>query len=642
MWLAFVLLAAAAMLDGAQVSAQTRPRAASTEQASVGAAAADARARYTIRLKLDFDRRSYNGTERVRWVNRDTRPTSVLYFHLYANFRAGNNGSDAARNSSDERFRASDAGHAQPPVSSPATATGANAQAAPAEADEPSIEVTEVRASSNGQPLAFSLDEQRVTLRVQLREALASGAATEIELTFKGSVPEIDPDETSLSSHVVQQVGAAIRDTREWRRARDSNFFSRGVMLLGTAYPVLAVRDGDDWQRKVEASVGDVVYTEAADYEVSIDAPADVALYTSAGEAHPVGVGGAVADDSTRADDGGARPSVDSQRRSYAGEKLRSFAVIAGRTLRAEERTVSGVVVRSIYMSEHETTGQRVLAVAAEAVRVFVERFGASPFRIVNIAEAPLVAGVGNMEFAGLGVVASAYYVDFDSPATRNLPSIVREQRASVEDSLEFAAAHVLAHQWWGASVGSDPERTPVLDEALSHWSALLYYQEAHGAERAAQALDDQLRGVYQIYRTFGGDDMSADHNARDYRNSFQYAAIVSSKGALMFIALRKLLGEERFWKALRGYYEANRFEIAEMDDLEAAFVAEVPVGERRALTRLFNRWLSEKRGDEDIAPPNPQLAAALGLAVEQNGSKDRNTFSRLGRFFWRQMTRIR
>ena len=42
---------------------------------------------YQINLKLDFDGRSYTGTERERWINDDNCPTSVLYFHLYANLR---------------------------------------------------------------------------------------------------------------------------------------------------------------------------------------------------------------------------------------------------------------------------------------------------------------------------------------------------------------------------------------------------------------------------------------------------------------------------------------------------------------------------------------------------------------------------
>jgi aminopeptidase N len=225
----------------------------------------------------------------------------------------------------------------------------------------------------------------------------------------------------------------------------------------------------------------------------------------------------------------------------------------------------------------------------------------------------------------------------------RALPELVREQRASVEDSLEFAAAQGVAQQWWGETVGSDPAREAVVDEALAQWSALLYVQDVHGEERAAGVQEDQLRGVYQVYRTFGGEDRAADSPTREYRNSFQYAAIVATKGALMFVALRQLLGEAKFFKALRAYYESNRLEVARLEDLRAAFVAEAELQQRRVVTRIFDRWLSEKRGDQDIAPPNPQLLAALGVTAENSQTpRDRNAFSRLGRFFWRQMTRIR
>ena len=561
---------------------------------------------YQINFALDFDARSFTATERVRWVNRDHRPASIIYFHLYANLRSSNN-NDANR-------------AVAPPASGEETA------AAP---DEPRLEIKSVRHARTLLPLAYALDEQATLLRVNLREPVAAGAATEIEIGFQGSVPEIDPDETSLPSHVIQQLGAALRDTREMRRARDINFRARGVMLLGSAYPVLAVREGDAWQREVRATVGDPMHTEMSDYEVTIDAPADVALFTS-GEPQ------------RRVDSNSNMNGGNSSVRTFAGENLRNFAIIGGRSLASAERTVAGVRVRSIWTAEHEKIGRRVLDTATEAVRVFTARFGALPYSTVSVAEAPLVAGLGSAEFANLSVIASAFYVDFDSPAIRNLPELVREQRQSVEDSLEFAAAHMLAHQWWGMLVGNSPERAPVLDEALAHWSALVYYRETHGAIRAGQARDDQLRGIYEIYRTFGGDDMPADRPARDYRNSFQYAAIVSAKGALMYDALVKLLGEERVFTALRRYAEANRFEIAELDDLRGAFIAEAPVTERRAVTRTFDRWLSERHGDEDIAPPNPQLAAALGLASEPPGTNNRNAFSRLGRFFWRQMTRIR
>ncbi|HEY0319702.1 MAG TPA: M1 family aminopeptidase [Pyrinomonadaceae bacterium] len=557
------------------------------------------RTRYRITLDLDVNGRAYTGMESVRWVNSSDRSTNVLYFHLYPNLR-----STVQRPS---------------PSANPAAS---NVEAA---ADEPKLEITSVRVARTGAPLPFVFDDQGRTLRVMLRESVAANGATEIQIDFKGSVPEIDPDETGLLAHLIQQVGAVLRGEREIRRARDMNFSSRGVLLLGASYPLLAARDGDDWQRKVEQSIGDPVYADVADYAVEIRAPESVSLFTSGIESKEAAEG--------------------QHSRIFTGESLRSFAIIAGRSLRSEERNVGGIRVRSVFNEGHEAIGRRVLGIAAEAVRTFTARFGELPFKSVTVGEAPLVAGLGSAEFSSFSVIASAFYVDFDSPSMRNLPEIVREQRTSLEDSLEFAVAHVVAHQWWGAAVGNDPERSPVLDEALANWSALLYYKEAHGDERAELALDDQLRGVYKIYRTFGGEDMEADRASREYKNSFQYSAIVSSKGALMFTALRRLMGDDKFFAALKSYYSANMFEVAELDDLRGSFIAEAPLEQRRSVARTFSRWLSQKRGDQDIAPPDPKLAVELGLPASQSkneGGGGGNAFARLGKFFWQQMTRLR
>jgi hypothetical protein len=561
---------------------------------------------YQINLTLDLDARSYTGLERVRWTNRDDRPASVLYFHLYSNIRAQHN---------------------VPASREPQQGSSNSSSLA---TDEPRLEITGVNSTASGAAIPYSLDEQATILRINLREAVAAGATTELSIRFKGNVPEIDSEETTLSSHVLQQVGAALRSEREMRRARDINFRCRGVMLLGTAYPVLATRYGDDWQRKVEMSIGDMIFTETADYRVQIDAPADVALFTS-GES----ITGPARDETTLA-------NAPATAREFTGANLRDFAIVAGRSLRAKERRVGDVTVRSVFMAEHETTALRVLGVAAESARVYAARFGPLPYKTISVVELPLVAGMSSTEFSGLGAMASAFYVDFDSPLMRNLPEIVREQRASLEDSLEFTVAHVVAHQWWGAAVGNDPARDPVLDEALANWSALLYYQDVYGEQRAQVALDDQLRGVYKIYRTFGGEDMEATRDAREYRNAFQYAAIIASKGALMFAALRRLLGDERFFAALGHYYRSNIFSIAEVEDLRAAFLSSAPPAQKRDVARLFTRWLNSKRGDEDIAPPDPNLAAALGVNPNAGKGGDHNAFTRLGKFFWQQMTRIR
>jgi Peptidase family M1 domain len=550
------------------------------------------RTHYQISLELDFDNRSYTGAERLRWFNQADRSASVLYFHLYSNLRVDSSSSSGGL-----------------------------------EPDEPRLEITRVRSADTEMPLSFSLDDQGTTLRVNLREPLPPGEATEIEVRFRGSVPEIDADETGLTTHVVKQISAALRSEREIRRPRDINFRSRGVMLLSTFYPVLAVHDGEEWHRKLEPSIGDFVFNEIADYEVSIEVSPGVSIFTSGFE---------------RSKTGGVKEVT-----TFSGSGLRDFTIVAGRNLRTEEVDVGGKKIRSIFVPEHERIGKRVLRISADAARIFNSRFGPLPFDSVTIVEAPLVAGLGSTEFSAFNLIASAFYVDFDSPAMRNLPEIIREQRAAVEQSLEWTVAHLMAHQWWGVAVGSDPAREPVLDEALASWSALLYYREVYGDEQATAVLRDELTGVYRLYRTFGGEDMTANRPSREYRNSFQYEAIVTTKGALMFIELRRMLGDERFFRALQNYYKSNMFEIAELQNLRAAFIAETPVEQRQAVTRTFTRWLATKHGDEDVARPDAELANTLGLPAKpgQQKSGDRGAltaFAKVGKFFWQQMTRIR
>ena len=475
----FVVLAIAASIEAQSAIGQTNAKL--------------ERPLYKIDLEIDFDHLSYTGVERLRWLNDNDKPTSVLYFHLYPNIRVPDQ---------------------QASSTAPANTT--------AEPDEPRMDIVSVRSDPSELSLSFGLEDQGTILRVNLREPVLPYSTTDIEIKFKGTVPDIDPDETSLTTHVVKQVSAALRSEREMRRARDINFRCRSIMLLATSYPLLVVRDADEWRRRIDPSVGDVVFGEVADYDVTITAPG-VDVFTSAPEV-------------TRSD---------KQTRTFSGTALREFAVLVGKGLRSEHTEINGVKITSIYQADHERVGKRALTIASNAFRVFTTAFGPLPYKAITVAEAPLVAGLGSTEFSGFNVIASAFYVDFDSPAVRNLPELIREQRPSVEESLEWTVGYLVANQWWGSAVGNDPAREPVLDEALSCWSSLLYYRSTYGKEKAAAVLDDQVRGVYRLYRTFGGDDMFANRPSRDYRNTFQYAAIVTAKGALMFVELEDTLGED-------------------------------------------------------------------------------------------------
>src|SRR5829696_5802676 len=110
---------------------------------------------YKIDLKIDFDRLTYSGTERVRWINRGEKATSIIYFHLYPNLRTG-----------DQAFQINN--------TTP-------------EPDEPRLDILEVRAGSDNSLLFSSLDDQGTTLRVNLREQVPPEGAAEVIIKFKGS-----------------------------------------------------------------------------------------------------------------------------------------------------------------------------------------------------------------------------------------------------------------------------------------------------------------------------------------------------------------------------------------------------------------------------------------------------------------------
>ena len=224
-------------------------------------------------------------------------------------------------------------------------------------------------------------------MRVSLHEAVAAGKSTEVVIGFKGNVPEVDGDETGLTTHVVKQVSAALRAERETRRPRDVNFRCKGVMLLGTSYPVLAVHDGEQWLRKLEPSVGDIVFNEVADYEVKIEVAPDVVVFTSAGE------------DENQPDKGKAT--------LFSARALRDFAIIAGRNLRSEQKEVGETTLRSIFLPEHAAVGKRVLAMRG-FFKSFQIKIWPTAVQDNQHCRSSLVAGLGSTEFSGFDVIASA------------------------------------------------------------------------------------------------------------------------------------------------------------------------------------------------------------------------------------------
>jgi Peptidase family M1 domain len=517
------------------------------DQAAEPADKPSSRDTYRVEIDLDYHKASFTGRETLRFTNTSREDLSFINFFLYPNFGLS-------------------------------------------EGDKPSLAVQKV--TTGGRELYYSLRSHNALLRVELPQKLPSGRSIELTLNFSARVPRVQREETSLLAHFLQEIGDALNDERQPKDARDIFFAGEEAMLLGHFFPMLAPSDQQTVEQNLAVSVSSLVNGEIADYEVTIRTDERLAVIASAE---------CVESRALQSDGMDIRKS-----QTFRGEKLRGFAVAVVERMKSVERKTGAARAVSYFRESDERLGKRTLDFAVNAIDVYEKSFGAYPYSLLQVVEMPLAAGYSNIQFPGIVVVAQAYYIDFDAPEAARLPGVLREQADIIKSSFEFTIAHGVAKQWWGEAVGSDFERAPYLDEALANFSAAYYHEAIYGKKLGDLIIDQQLRGAYQAYRMLGGVDVEAEKPVKDYRNSLQYTAIVQAKGGLLFVALRKELGDERFFEALRQYYSKHSFRVATPETLRNSFIAssENP----RAAQAIFQRWLKEKRADEDIGAPDVTL----------------------------------
>jgi aminopeptidase N len=505
------------------------------------------RAAYRIEIDLDYHKASFIGRETLRFTNTTREDQDFVNFYLYPNFGL-------------------------------------------LDEDKPSLVVQKI--TTGGRELSYGMRSRYALLRAELPQKLQPGQSLELTLEFSAQVPRVQREETSLLAHFLQEIGDALSDERQPKDARDIFFAGEESMLLGHFFPMLAPREQEAVEQNLAVSVSSLVDGEVADYEVTVRTDERLTVIASA----------ECVESRTQQADG-----TDKRRsQTFRGENLRGFAVAVVERMKSAERKAGATRAVSYFRESDERIGRRALDCAANAINVYEKSFGAYPYSLLQIVEAPLAAGYSNIQFPGMVVIAQAYYIDFDAPEAARLPAVLREQSDIIKSSFEFTIAYGVAKQWWGQAVGGDSEHAPYLDEALANFSAAYYHEAIYGKKLGDLIIDQQLRGAYQAYRMLGGVDVEAEKPVKEFRNSLQYTAIVQAKAGLLFVAMRKELGDERFFDALRQYYSKNSFRIATPEIMRNSFIT--ASDNPRATQAIFQRWLKEKRGDEDIGAPDMTL----------------------------------
>jgi aminopeptidase N len=178
-------------------------------------------------------------------------------------------------------------------------------------------------------------------------------------------------------------------------------------------------------------------------------------------------------------------------------------------------------------------------------MELYQELIGPYPFNELDVVATPTRAG--GIEYPGLIVIAQSLY----------------DQSGGF---FELATVHEVAHQWWYSLVGNDQLDEPWLDEALTQYTSMLYYEKRYGEQAAARVRAAYFEGPYE---QLAPDDRALPIGmpVAAYSNQL-YGAIVYGKGPLFFHALRLRLGDAAFLRSLQAYANAYRYEVAYPDDL--------------------------------------------------------------------------
>lgn len=233
-------------------------------------------------------------------------------------------------------------------------------------------------------------------------------------------------------------------------------------------------------------------------------------------------------------------PTMDGDIYRFHHTPARNFAWTVSDLYQVLETQVGEVQVKGYSFPFHAQADAPALEETAKSLAIFNDLFGPYPHESLSVVEADFLDG---MEYDGLVFLSHAFYDFYTGDPQSNLTII---------------AAHEVAHQWFYGLVGNDQALEPWLDEALSTFSEIYFYEQAY---------PDLVDWWWENRIAFHNPQGWVDSTIYEPSGFYPYRDAVYLRGAMFLGDLRQVMGDEAFLAFLRDYLEQNRSHLASGDD---------------------------------------------------------------------------
>lgn len=327
--------------------------------------------------------------------------------------------------------------------------------------------------------------------------------------------------------------------------------YGANTINLANFYPIMCVYENGTFNTNGYHSNGDPFYSDIANYSVNLTTNSN---YTVAGT--------------------GAKTTKNSgdnlTTSTFSANGVRDFALVLSNKFNVISEKLNNTEI--YYYHFNDSNAEKSLKAGVDAVKTFSNLFGEYPYETFSIVKTDFVHG--GMEYPNLIMISS----DIDN----------------LDDYLNVII-HETAHQWWYGIVGNDQFSLPWLDEGLTEFSTILFYNYNEGyafthTEMIAQNKENYALFI-NVYENVLGTIDTSMRAVNLYATEPEYTYCTYVKGTLMFDSLYNLIGEKKFIQSLKDYFDNNKFSFATEKNLIASFNDIC----NQDFNNFFNSWLTGK-----------------------------------------------